>query len=97
MSLFTSPLAVVQIFEFAGAILSILGAELMSRQTRYAHWGWAFWLLATITFAMFSLMAGHYFMLATQLWFVKTNIQGIRTYLMPTLASKQMREGTAAM
>ena len=75
----------LQIFEYSAAALAILGAELMSRNIRISPWAWAIWVVSSAIFIVFAVMANHWAILAMQCWFMKTNLVGIRTQLLPTL------------
>lgn len=74
-----------QQFEYAASGLSIVGAELLSRKTRHAPWGWFVWLLANMAFITFAVLGGHWGILVMQIWFMKTNLCGISNHLLPIL------------
>ena len=78
----------LQIFEYSAAALAILGAELMSRNIRISPWAWVIWVVSSAIFIAFAVMANHWAILAMQCWFMKTNLVGIRTQLLPTLRAE---------
>jgi hypothetical protein len=78
-------LSASQLLELFAAVVSVAGAEMLSRKNSLTPWGWALWLIANITFSIFALMNQHWFLFAMQIWFMKTSIAGIRNHLIPTI------------
>jgi hypothetical protein len=74
----------LQVFEWAGAALGMLGALLLSLNIRISRYGWISFALANIAMVVFAIGINAYGLLAQQLFFSLTSTIGIaRSFLSP--------------
>lgn len=76
MTLFDTPITLTLTLEVIGTILSIAGAELVSRNSKFSPWGWAAWLVANVVMMGFAWINNHYGLMLMQAWFFKTSFTG---------------------
>lgn len=86
-----SPFTLSEALELTSTVLSIAGAELLSRDNTKSNWGWAFWLVSNVTFSGFAILNHHWGILVMQVWFTKTSVAGIRNHLFPYLRAGKRR------
>ncbi|KMW47662.1 hypothetical protein PQH03_29045 [Ralstonia insidiosa] len=68
--------------EWCGAGLGVLGAEVLAQKSAYSAYGWVIWLVSNVLWIVFALKKRAFGLLAMQLVFTVTSLQGAVNWLL---------------
>lgn len=81
----------IDVFEWSGSILGLLGAFLLATHTRASRYGWLAFFAANVAMIAFALGIDRYGLLVQQLGFMGTSILGLYRAGLLTINSKANR------
>lgn len=67
----------IDVLEWAGSLLGLLGAFLLATHTRFSRYGWVAFFAANLAMIAFALGIGRYGLLVQQVGFMGTSILGL--------------------
>lgn len=81
-------MSMVTVAEWIGSICGVLGALLISSNTRHSSWGWWLFLVSSLSLCAYAVVQHAWGLLLLNGCFVMTNVTGLIRWWMPAIKAR---------